>query len=222
MIAVTFALPNESSDFVRLLANNRLHGHELRVVHTGVGSARAGDGVRRFLQQETPRFLISAGFAGAVNDQLAVGDLLLAENFSTPALIVSLEDKLVAVHRGVLATADEIIDSIEDRATLTEKAGAIAVDMETESIARACTEASVPMISLRAISDTPSAPFPIPPVILFNIARQKTEYARLASYLLRHPHSIVRLIRFAGTIKRARKSLTDALDQILRSDLSAL
>ncbi|MGZ5003770.1 MAG: 5'-methylthioadenosine/S-adenosylhomocysteine nucleosidase family protein, partial [Chthoniobacterales bacterium] len=82
MIVITFALPNESSGFVRLIANGRLHGHEVRVLHTGVGERAARACMAKLFQKNSPRLLISSGFAGGLTNEVKVGDLLLAENFS--------------------------------------------------------------------------------------------------------------------------------------------
>jgi hypothetical protein len=223
MIAVTFALPNESSDFVRLLRPpDRFPGKQIRVLHTGVGETTTRARLREFLKEEKPGLLISSGFAGAITNQLEVGSILLAENFSNPALLEPCAAALGAKNfrRGNLATAHHVIDSAADRETLARGSGAVAVDMETEFIAQACADSAVPMISIRAISDSPTAPFPIPSAVLFNLARQKTEYVRLASYLLTHPGAVPHMVKFAGNISRARRSLTDALELILRSDIA--
>ncbi len=217
MIAVTFALPNESSNFTRLLRERDCpYRSQVRVLHTGVGQAMTQRRLPEFLERERPRFLISSGFAGAVSEQLRVGDLFLAENFADSSLAHRLEN----VHRGILATAPNVIDAVEERATFARERGAMAVDMETEFIAQICAGRSVPMISLRAISDTPAEPFPLPPAILFDIERQKTNGLPLASYLIKHPRAALGLIAFARRIARARHSLTEALDLNLRETLS--
>jgi hypothetical protein len=91
--------------------------------------------------------------------------------------------------------------------------------METEFIAAACATRRIPMISLRAISDTPSQPFPAPPNVLFDLKKQQTNYGRLALYLMTHPLAAVRLNAFRQRIALARQSLTAALDKLLRVDL---
>ena len=83
--------------------------------------------------------------------------------------------------------------------------------METEFIARACAEHGVPLLSLRAISDTPRQRFPAPAHVLFNIERQRTSMMRLVLYLCKHPTRLRGLIRFASQIARARETLTEAL-----------
>jgi hypothetical protein len=75
------------------------------------------------------------------------------------------------------------------------------------------------MLSLRAISDTAVEPFPAPAHVLFDLAKQKTDFVRLGSYLLTHPGALGRLSAFRRRISVARKALTAALEKILRADL---
>src|ERR1700738_2924809 len=104
MIAITFALPAESSDFGRLLENRgavsregvetirgHLHGKALVVIHTGVGQTISRERMETILRRERFEYLISAGFAGALEKDLQVGHLLVAENFSSPQLLGSLQ-----------------------------------------------------------------------------------------------------------------------------------
>jgi adenosylhomocysteine nucleosidase len=165
--------------------------------------------------------LISAGFAGALEKELRVGHLLVADNFSSPQLLTSprldLADDETFV--GKLTTATRMIHSTAERESLAKKTGAAAVDMETEVIAKVCADHQLPMLSLRAISDTASAPFPAPPHLLFDVEKQKTDFARLASHVLVRPGVVSKLSAFREQIAVARKSLTSALERILRADL---
>jgi adenosylhomocysteine nucleosidase len=212
MIAVTFALPSESHDFRRLLAAGN---HEVAILHTGVGEKISRDRVGPFLDQHSFAFLLSSGFAGGIDPSLGVSDLFLANNFSDPQLLARAEEILIA-HTGKLSTARDVVATAEDREKLARAEGAEAVDMETAWIAEACAARNLPMLSVRAISDTAAAPFPAPPSVLFDLTRQKTNAAKLGSYLLRHPPGVVRLLRFARQIKAARASLTSALAVLAR------
>ena len=212
MIAVTFALPSESSDFRRLL--DERHGR-LAILHTGVGREVCRRRIEPFLDSQCFDFLISSGFAGGVDPSLGVGDLLLAENFSDPELLARAREALISpVAR--LVTADRIIESAAQRAQFARQHDAAAVDMETEWIALACATRKIPLLSLRVISDTAAAPFPLPPAVLFDLERQKTNPARLSGYLLTHPLAVVRLIRFIRQVTAARRDLAAALAVLLR------
>jgi adenosylhomocysteine nucleosidase len=163
--------------------------------------------------------VISSGFAGAVSEQLRVGDLILAQNFSDPGLLANAErilrDRQPRVVK--LFTSTSIIDSVAERNEIARAADAAAVDMETGAIAGVCKIHGVPLLSLRIVTDTASQPFPAPPSVLFDIERQRTNFGGLLAYLLRDPGSIWRLFRFGRQIARARVSLTDAILAVVRS-----
>ena len=114
-----------------------------------------------------------------------------------------------------------MVESAGDRERLAKQLGAAAVDMETEFIAEACAQRKLPMLSLRAISDTAAAQLPAPSSILFDVTGQKIDAKKLSAHLLRHPLGIVRLIRFARQIAAARANLTSGLERLLQGFESA-
>jgi nucleoside phosphorylase len=234
MIAITFALPAESSDFVSLLEkpclNSRegvesirgmLHGKSIAVIHTGVGRKVCCQRMEVLLRRERFEYLVSAGFAGALEKDFRIGDLLVAENYSSPQLLRSprLDLPEDGLFLGKLLTASGMIESNEEREQLATKTGAAAVDMETEFIAEACADQELPILSLRAISDTPSEAFPAPAHVLFDVEKQQTDFGRLAFYLVTHPSAFARLNKFRERIGVARKALATTLERILRADL---
>lgn len=234
MIAITFALPAESSDFVSLLENpaqnsregvesirGRLHGKSVTVIHTGVGRKICCQRIEVLLRREQFEYVISAGFAGALEKELRIGNLIVSENYSSPELLRSPQLDLAddGIFLGKLLTVSGVIESNAEREQLAAKTGAAAVDMETEFIAEACADHQLPLLSLRAISDTPSEPFPAPAHILFDLEKQQTDFARLALYLVTHPGAFSRLKAFRERIAVARQALARTLDAILRANL---
>jgi adenosylhomocysteine nucleosidase len=237
MIGITFALPAESSGLRRRLAkvrreNDLLFGkidppsprlrragnHDVVIVHTGVGARHCNERMEALLHKARPRLIISSGFAGAVVDDLQVGDLILAENFSDRELLTRaisiLRERKPRVAK--LFTSTSIIDSVAERNEIARASGAAAVDMETGAIAEICRAHGVPLLSLRAISDSPAEPFPAPPSVLFDIEYQRTKVGRLLAYILRDPGSGWRLVRFGKQIARVRANLTEALVTLIR------
>ncbi|MGI9088240.1 MAG: hypothetical protein ACR2HH_10955 [Chthoniobacterales bacterium] len=229
MIAVTFALPAESSDFIRILQDRsretlaslqiirgQLGETEVCVFHTGVGTKMARARSKSFLARAPrPELLICAGFAGALEERLQIADLFLADNFSDESALTSAR-QIIPAEVGKLTTAEEILDSPAARSRLASATGARAIDMETEVVVEECRGVGVRTLSLRAITDTPAFPFPLPPSILFDLAAQKTKPLRLLAYLAVHPWAIGRLIAFAGRVTRARRALTNALELLVR------
>jgi nucleoside phosphorylase len=240
MIAVTFALPAESAEFIRSLRNKsrinrngvrtirgKIEDRAIEVLHTGVGEKVCRQRLGKFLSatgrirggEQDQQFdcLISAGFAGALDNDLKIGDLLLVENFSTVRL--SETHALLSglhIHIANLLTVPALIDSPEERNKLALTSGAVAADMETEFIARVCAACGIPLLSLRVISDTPHNRLPAPANVLFDIERQQTRMLKLATHLLAHPSRVPRLVHFARRIAHTRKILADALVAVVR------
>jgi adenosylhomocysteine nucleosidase len=227
MIGITFALPAESSGLVRRLRGVRHHDNlisgkidnqEVTILHTGVGAKNCNSRLEILLHKARPSLVISSGFAGGVSEEMRVGDLILAQNFSDPGLLANAERLLRKREPRLvkLFTSASIIDSVAERNEIAQAAGAAAVDMETGAIADVCKVHGVPFLSLRVISDSAIQPFPAPPSVLFDIERQRTNFSGLLAYLLRDPGSILQLFRFGRQIARVRASLTDAIVALVR------
>ena len=227
MIAVTFALPSESVGFIQLLreqkrrneiVSGKIDNRAIEIFHTGVGEIPCRERLAGLLQDRPFDLLISAGFAGALTDELQPYDLLVAKDFSTASL-ENLHDVITkwTIHLANLYTSPVMVGSIEQRKRIAVETGAAAVDMETKFIACACAERELPLLSLRVISDSPSHPFPAPPNVLFNLTRQKTDFGKFTGFFVRHPNRVAKLIQFARTIHRARKTLAYALSDIIRN-----
>ena len=231
MIAVTFALPAESAEFLRRLGNksradrNGIRivraaiGHRsIEVLHTGVGANICRERIGKFLENQQFDFLISAGFAGSLNRELEVNDVLVAKNFSTVNLKHAQSSlSNVSIHAANMSTVPALIDSSKERERIARESGASAVDMETEFIAQACAAHGIPLLALRVITDTPTQPFPAPPSVLFDIQQQRTHIAVLAKFFFAHPMRMPSLVQFAKRVARARKTLADALVVVLRT-----
>ena len=227
MIGITFALPSESSDLVKQLRalqrhdnllSGKIDNRDVTILHTGVGAKNCNERLEVLLHKTRPRLVISSGFAGAVSEELDVGVLVLARNFSDPGLLANAERILRDREPRVvkLFTSTSIIDSVAERNEIARTADAAAVDMETGAIVAVCNAHRVPLLSLRAISDTARQSFPMPPSVLFDIESQRTSLGRLVAYLFRHPTSIWRLLGFTRQIAHARASLTDAIIALVR------
>ena len=90
-------------------------GHRsIEVIHTGVGENICRERIGKFLEDRQFDFLISAGFAGSLNHELQVNDLLVAKNFSTVDLkYPSLTN--VSIYAANMLTVPAPIDSRDKR-----------------------------------------------------------------------------------------------------------
>src|SRR5215210_5398428 len=107
MIAISFALPAESRNFLReMRQKSSTTVDETRIIdgtvdniqvvafHTGVGRKVCASRLDSFFRIEKPRLLISAGFAGSLRDDLNAGNLMLGANFSDSRLLEIAHDVL--------------------------------------------------------------------------------------------------------------------------------
>jgi adenosylhomocysteine nucleosidase len=218
MIAITFALRAESAHLAAQLRKQQIGHRQVMIWHTGVGQKHCRFRMNQFLEAERPDFLISSGFAGGVREDLRVGDLILAENFSDRQLLAEAQQILDGskVQTVRMFTSATIINSVAERNEIARANNAAAVDMETAVIATACATREVPMLSLRVITDSLHDPLPAPPSVLFNIEQQRTDFAKLAAHLLQHPGAAWRLIHFSRQIARARANLASTMIKLLQ------
>lgn len=231
-IVVTFALPQESSGFVRALRKtdrrtigNRAtvfgecRGRPVLVIHTGIGCDAATETVANLMREHSPPCLISSGFAGGLDPRLRYGDVVVATNRSAPDLVERARQSLVGDRTffGHLETAVAPAETVADKQRLAQRTGALAVDMETSAIATLCLEARVPFLALRAISDSAADPLPVPLAVWFDLRRQQPRPLALLTYLARHPSSVPPFLQLIRGLAPARASLAEALAEVIAS-----
>ena len=233
MIALTFALPDESRGFRAALTGRQSHATDRRhrlpivtgyrqgrffaVIHTGVGEIEFyRRRLESFLAAEKPRLLISSGYAGGLQPGIVAGDLVVGENVSGAETLRAAQGLLAASgpRAGALISRPEVAETAAGKRALGAKTGALAIDMETAWINAACTAAGVPMLSLRAISDAVEETFPVPGHVLFDARRQHPRYVALPLWLLCHPARIGPFVRFVRGVGLAQQRLTGALQTL--------
>ena len=143
-------------------------GRLIAVVLTGMGRKRAQRGAEILLDGHRPRWLVSAGFAGALDPARRRNDLVLASE------VVNDEGRRYAIdlgippgsglHTGRLLTVDAVARTAAEKAELRRLHGADLVDMETSALAALCGERGVRFLSVRVISD--EAGVDLPPEML--------------------------------------------------------
>src|ERR1700688_4146557 len=210
-ILVTFAVRAEFApwrrrrDFLRVpgdlpVFEATFGGARVRAVLTGMGQKHALDAAKRSLAYR-PDICISTGLAGALRSGYRPGDLLAARLVSEVG-----EPVAVASHRELLATAVDCgarqIERLATSKTLVRRAEhkrelgsqAEAVDMESYTILVEAARRGVPVLPIRAISDT--ADFDVP--YDFERARDAKGQIRalgVFSQVLRRPSGLPDLLK---------------------------
>ena len=131
------------------------NGHSLRLCLSGMVPSVAHGRVERLLDDFRPDVMISCGLAGALQPHLVVGDLIVQSR--RPDLVGIAESALqmagVPFHVGSLVTVSRPVLSPVDRRALAERTNAIAVDMESQTIAGFCHERAIPCLALKGVSE---------------------------------------------------------------------
>jgi adenosylhomocysteine nucleosidase len=205
------------------------------LVTSGMGVRRASEAARNLVELNSPQMLISFGIAGAVEADLEIGDVVLAEavcslDQGVPGSLMPLEPwpdaarkaaAEVLVTRGrqlFTGTAVTTGGSQVMQSQLGEMRHPI-LEMETAGIAQVAAEKGIPLLSLRAISDGPRAPIP------FDLGEIMDEDAnlqagRLLGAIARNPRIIFQSRQMMRNTKIAANNAAAALVAALRQQSS--
>jgi len=145
------ALP-PNLDWVRAA---RLNGHEVLLAANGAGAARAAAAVDAALAVFPADAVLSTGFCGALEPQLAVADVVVAtcvagpDRRRYPALPVS---SAAPFHTGPIRSLDHVAQTAEEKRRL-HAAGAAAVEMEAAGVAAHAHSRGLPFYCVRTVTD---------------------------------------------------------------------
>ena len=191
------------------------------VVETGVGDACTLRAVNWLLSRPAldgevldPSLLLFAGFAGALQPAVHVGDVILARE------VLDMSGSVWAASRGPaiglagrLLTASRFIGEPAEKLALGQKHDALALDMESAVFAQRCTERGVPWACLRVISDDVSTAFTTEVAGL--VEEGRVAMGRVVWLLARKPWLLPKLLRLERQTRRAARRLAEAVIQFL-------
>jgi adenosylhomocysteine nucleosidase len=167
----------------------RVHGSRLVILRCGAGRQHAIDATEALILGHHPPCIISAGFAGGLQKDVARHDLVVADSLSdaeghtlpiTPPLDPASLPQGRPIHVGRIVTIDHIAHSPEEKAELGQKHQALCCDMESYAVAEVCRDRGIPFLAVRIISDALADQLPRH---LESLARQKTSAGRWGAAL---------------------------------------
>mgnify|MGYP002622327835 FL=1 len=148
----------------------------------GIGKVNSAIGTVEMIRQYKPDIIISTGCAGGTSTDMEVGDVVIGTEMvyhdaycgeeqqfgqvmgmpprykANPQLVLMAEqvEHGAGVHEGLIVGGDWFVNSREKMQQILGRfPEAVAVDMESTSIAQTCYIYKVPFISFRVISDVP-------------------------------------------------------------------
>lgn len=173
LIVDRVALSRTEEHLKRTFYLGSIAGHEVVVVHSGIGKVRAAARAQFLIERFGVDRVIFAGMAGALNPEFRVGDIVVSgralewdfEAISIEphwyqadptlvALAVEAGEKLgKTVRVGSVLTGDQPVLKLERKQQLRETFGGDCVEMEGGAVAHVCWMNGVPFVLVRVISD---------------------------------------------------------------------
>jgi hypothetical protein len=160
----------------------RLDGTTLLKI-AGIGAKRAL-AASELLIAEGATALLSWGSGGALHPKLSPGNLIIPKSviasqkdvFPTDAdwhnrLVARLKNRL-EIHSEPLAQSPSVLASPVEKLNFSNQNAAIAVDMESGSVAEMASRANLPFMAIRAIADTADMAIPASALNAIELWRQ--------------------------------------------------
>ena len=206
------------------------------VLETGMGQARTAEALRWLLGRPLlenlpcrPRVVLSAGFAGALQAGYQVGDVVLATEVIDAeggCWLTTWPGDLPAgpwqppLRRGKLLTVSGLANAAGTKGELGEKYGAVAVDMESATVARECLRERIPFGCVRVISDDVHTT--LSPQLASVLTGGRVSALRVLGLVLRRPTVIGELWQLARHTRHAAIQLGKALGELLTLTLDSV
>jgi len=204
---VCLAVKTEAAAFKSLaLARPRV-----KMLVTGMGWDNAARRVRAALAAERPRLVLSCGFAGGLNPELAAGTVVYAADAESglgPVLLAA------GARPARFHCARQAACTATSKRAAWAATGADAVEMESQVIRALCHEQNIPSATVRVILDSVSEDLPLD----FNrlmTPDQRLDPVKLALTLMKSPAKVSALIRLQRQSRSAARKLAEVLARVL-------
>jgi adenosylhomocysteine nucleosidase len=204
----------------------RLRGKSVLLVVAGAGHRAAQGVAAAVIAAHRPGWVISAGFAGALaaevrRRELVFGDVVLDEHgnvFPTHLDQIGNGWKLPAGARvGRLLTVDRVVRDPEEKKALAQRHQAVALDMTSTGVARACGEQSTGLLAVRIVGDEVDERLPSD---LEHLMRQESAAGKLGAVIgsvFRRPSSVKDMLHEKEEALLASDRLAAALADLVES-----
>jgi adenosylhomocysteine nucleosidase len=200
---------------------------------SGIGMRRAQASARRALEEiRGVDVIILTGVAGALADNLEIGDVIMADRLMTrdgdndqPARTIEVPRDHFAAYssaldaagiryaRGGLLTVRHPLVTHAQKRLAGEHTGAIAVDMETAVIAFEASARGIPFVAMRTIMDKVEHD-----LAAAGLADENGDVRPLkaAATLMRNPAMVAGVVRLMRNLRRATRAMALAIEAVMQ------
>jgi adenosylhomocysteine nucleosidase len=158
----------------------------------------------------TPSLVLTCGFAGGLNPELKLGDVL----FETADEKLSSRILTSGAKPARFFCADRIATTAGEKKTLRAQTGADVVEMESAAILGVCRELGIPCATVRVISDTASEDLPLD----FNALAKpdkNLDFGKLFLAIACSPGKIGALMQLQKKTNFAARQLSAVLERVI-------
>jgi adenosylhomocysteine nucleosidase len=205
---VCFALKEEAAPFRKIAAGKS----DVSILIVGIGRQNAEKSVRKYLASNSPELVLTCGFAGGLNPELKLGEVVFETGNRQPAIGNQLAAS--GAKPAKFFCADRIATTVAEKKKLRDETGADAVEMESAAIHAVCRERDLTCVTVRVISDTASEDLPLD----FNALAKpdkSLDFGKLAWTVARSPGKIGALLELQKETSFAARQLAAALEKII-------
>jgi adenosylhomocysteine nucleosidase len=206
-------------DFV--FRGGRYDGIRIVVVESGAGQERARRAAQALVDAHRPKWILSCGFAGAMDAKLKTGEIIVADKILAPAQpTIQLDFRMPADpnggwHVGGLLTMPHIVRTVDEKRSLAAGHDALAIDMETYGVAAFCREQHHRFFAVRVCTDDLSADLPAEVLSLFGTTGA-VRWGAVVGALWNRPGSYQDMLKLREQATQAATRLADFLDGIVK------
>jgi adenosylhomocysteine nucleosidase len=192
----------------------------IALAQAGMGAAKAKKATHALLDGHTPKWVISAGFSGALRPELRIGDIVVGNavvDARKEPLSFDLRmpaDPEKGLHVGQLYQAEGFVRTVAEKKALSESTSALAVDMESLAVAEVCHERKLRYLAVRVISDDLTADLP-PEILTVVGSTGALRWGATVAALLKRPGCVPDLWELRGKAHKAAERLATFLEGVV-------
>jgi len=186
------------------------------VAECGVGAPAAERATADVIAMHHPAWVVSAGFAAALADNLRRGDILMPDrvvDLQHQELTVGLQmdrrvvEATAGLHVGRLLTVDRLVHEPDQKRQLGRQYDALACDMETRASGEVCSRDKVRFLSVRVISDAMDDRWPLEIQALSNQKSWAGKLGAVTGAMLNRPSWVKDWFRLQEAAEKASTRL---------------
>jgi len=204
---ICFALKEEAAPFRKIAATKAA----ISILITGIGRKNAEKSLREFLATHSPELVLTCGFAGGLNPDLKLGDVVF--EVQSPESKVQSQLLAAGAKPAKFYCAERIATTVAEKKKLRVDTGVDVVEMESEVIQAVCREHGIPCATMRVISDIAGEDLPLD----FNALSKpdkNLDFGKLAWAIARSPGKIGALLKLQKKTRFAAERLAEVLKQM--------